>query len=139
MRSLNARRAAVRPLRVRRSTGPDRTSQLSHSNLYYPDAVVLGPSNFDFQTSPAMVYSPYPSDRTQRVTRALDTDTHGRRGGIHPDDVGRPDHTKEDLPAYSLPNPGLPAYTELVSSSSPSMTTSNPLDHHGRNDHQPNV
>jgi len=141
IRSFSARREAgrARPLRVGRSTGADRSSQLSHSTLYYPDPVLLSPSNFDLQTSPAMAYSPYspyPPDRPQRITRALDTDSQGRRGGTHPDDIGRPERAKEELPAYSLPNPGLPAYTELASSSTLSTGTPAVLERH---DHEPNV
>ena len=86
-----------------------------------------------------MAYSPYPPDRPQRITRALDTDSQGRRGGTHPDDIGHPERAKEELPAYSLPNPGLPAYTELVSSSTLSTGTPAVLDNHERHDHEPNV
>jgi hypothetical protein len=86
-----------------------------------------------------MAYSPYPPDRPQRVTRALDTDAQGRRGSTHPDDIGRPEHAKEELPAYSLPNPGLPTYTELVSSSSLSTSTPAALNHHEQHNHEPNV
>lgn len=84
-----------------------------------------------------MAYSPYPPDRPQRVTRALDTDAQGRRGSTHPDDIGASEHAKEELPAYSRPNPGLPTYTELVSS--PFLSTNTPGDRHERNNHEPNV
>lgn len=122
IRSLRRKQRAIanvrRPSRSRRSSSLSQHEQMSHRShsLFVHDSVLLESGDFAvplvLPNSPSLAYHP-DSARSRRVTRAFDTDEHGRRVGSHPDDLTG----KEDLPAYSLPihggQPLPPSYIEL--------------------------